>query len=294
MASSDQLRVQGFSGGNNLALTKKLLRSRQEISALRLLGLADHLRKTDRYGAILCLTDELRSASASGFWRVWGTPAAHLWVRLAWELALPAGRRSSLLSKHAAWLGRSVEEFAQEHLPQLGVFTLALHLASGTSYRTSQAVPVGPMGSFPGAGVAWCSGHPLTLLGCTAAGELVVQDKGGERICEISSYACERSPFFRVPEARGRGVIYVDCWDTCSRMDYDGMEWTPRETDYLCVLDASTRLGHALQVIEDYCPEINDEVATVISLAVPLRVLSEAEWKCFVLAWPCLLLKRRR
>jgi HEXXH motif-containing protein len=276
MASPDQLQVQGFSGGSNLALTRKLLRSCQELSALRLLCLADHWRKANQYRAILFLADELRDASASGFWRVWGTPAAHLWMRLAWELAMPPGRRSSLLSKHAGWLGRTIEEFAQEHLPQLGVFTMALHLAAGTSYRTSQAIPVGPLGSFPGAGVAWCSGVPFTLLGCTAAGEILVQGKCGDRACEISCQPCERSPFFRVPEARGRGVMYVDCWDTCSRMDYDGMEWTPREADYSRVRDASTRLSHALQVIEGYSSEISEEVAAVISLAVPLRVLSDA------------------
>jgi HEXXH motif-containing protein len=53
-------------------------------------------------------------------------------------------------------------------------------------------------------------------------------------------------------------------------------QWTPRETDYSRVRDGSTWLRHALQVIEGYSSEISEEVATVISLAVPLRVLSDA------------------
>jgi HEXXH motif-containing protein len=179
------------------------------------------------------------------------------------------------VTNHAAWLGKSVEQFLNDHLKQLGVFTVGAKLQDGQAYRLPIPVPVDPIGSFPGTGVAWRASGPFILLGCTAEREVLARlEASQETAFPVEPEPRDRPTVFRVPIASGRTNLWVDTWDTCSRLDYAGMEWTPRVTAYPAVKAAARRLSDALSRIEEYDPHIAEEVGIILSLATPLQLLS--------------------
>jgi HEXXH motif-containing protein len=275
MNSGEAFEVRSFSGGGNLLLTRSLLQARQRMNGLELLAIARHLKDTGRHPLFQPFLDDLRAVPPADFWQVWTSPAAYLWTRLAWQGLQYPRQPSDLVERHAAWLAKRFEQFLSDHLKQVGLFTVAAHLHMGDAYRAPALVPLDATGSFPSAGVGWRAPRPFALRGCTAAGEVLAHLEGGEIAYGVLSEPGADSPFFRVPAAIGRGALWVDAWDTCSRLDYAGMEWTPRVTEYPAVRDAARRVTGALARIEAYSPCIAEEIGHILSVATPLRAVSE-------------------
>ncbi len=274
MTGGDLVYVRGFSGGGNLPLTMSLLQTRRRVNGVELLAVARHLKEIRQHPFFLDLLDDLRAVQPTSFWPVWGSPAAFLWTRLALQSLQHKRQASELVTHHAAWLGKTFERFLGDHLKQLGLFTVAAKLREGQPYRLPTPVPVDAIGAFPGTGIAWQAPGPFILLGCTADREVSARLEAHETTFPIEPEPGEGSPFFRVPAAAGRGILWVDAWDACSRLDYVGMEWTPRITAFPAHQEAARRVSGALSRIEAYEPRIADEVGFTLSLATPLQPLS--------------------
>lgn len=268
-------QVEGFSSGRNQQLTRQLLRRRQEMNGLELLAIARHVDDTGQFPVFGKIFSDFRSLPTDHFWRVWTSPAAYLWTKLAYNAVRPSDHRSDMFFRHATWLGKGVEEFATDHMAQLAVFTTAAQLLQGSPYRAPCPVPVDPIGSFPGAGFSWQHEVPFSLLGCTADAEIIVQIDGMERAWRANSVPGMDSPFFKTPHAAGRGIIWIDGWDSCMRMNYAGMEWSPRVTDYVSIEAAADRVSGALTRIEAYSSGIAEEAGDVLVQGAPLQLGSD-------------------
>ena len=269
------IRVEGFSGAKNLPFTRQLLRRRQEANGLELLAIARCVNEGGLSPIFGTLVQGLRAVPPELFWRIWTTPASYLWTKLAFDVVRPIHRRSPLLARHAAWLGTSVEQLSTDHLAQIALFTIAGNLAGGTSYSAPCPVPVARLGSFPGVGLSWLSDRPFLLVGGTADGDILVSIDGEEHIWREADSAGNGSCLFRTPLACGKGNIWIDCWDSCMRMNYEGMEWSPRVTDYPSLQVAAQRVSRALARIEAYSETLADEIGEVLTQAAPLKPLSE-------------------
>ena len=250
-------------GARESVATAQLIQERLKRSSLELLAALKVLQ--NRGLAQLGEAERLlRCLPNSNFTRVWSSPDAYFWTRLAFGFA-KGGLKDGLVSKFAEWSRLTVDTFEQGLTERVTLIALSGHAIAGNAVRLDVPTSLPRTGTMAGTSIAWTLTEELRVFGTVNGRLLVGTSLESARPLDPTNYG----GVLRMPEVR-EGDVYIDVWSECVRVDCLGLEQNQRVSDLSLLQRQAEIFERALAIIRAAAAPFYEEVLLILRSATPL------------------------
>lgn len=247
-----------------------LIKARRKQSALELLAILKLLREQEDP---TCVEVEaaLRRLSPSAFARVWSSPGAYLWTRIAFGLVHSA-RQDATTIHFAEWLGATTADLLPLLVERLWGFVLAGLLIDGRSYQLNSPLTLPACGTLPSLGLAWCASRPFRIRGVSAAG-LALTDENGTCLTLEPTTCFPDLEVIQQPLLLQGTELYLDAWSEHALASFKGVEKAARVTRLDDLTIQAGVIRDALCIIQALLPGMHEEMGLLLQTITPLQAL---------------------
>lgn len=270
LIENQRLPLACFLGGASPDGVALLIQARRKQSALELLAILKLLREQE---SPLCVEVEaaLRHLSPAAFARVWSSPGAYLWTRIAFGL-VRSTRQDSTTINFSEWLEATTDQLLPLLIERLWGFVLAGHLIDGRSYTLNSPLALPGSGTLPSLGLAWHASRPFRIHGVSAAG-LVLTDENGTCLTLAPTTCSPGLEVTQQPRLLEGAELYLDVWSEHALASFKGVEKTRRLTRTDDLKIQAEVIRDALGIIQTLLPGMYEEMGLLLQTITPLQAI---------------------
>lgn len=270
LIENQRLPLSCFLAGSSPDGVALLVQARRKQSALELLAILKLLREQE---GSLCDEVEaaLRSLSPSAFARIWSSPGAYLWTRIAFGL-VHSGRQDLTTIHFAEWLGATATQLLPLLIERLWGFVLAGLLIDGRSYRLNAPLALPESGTLPSLGLAWRASVPFRIHGVSAAGLDLIDNTGA--CLTLAPTTCPHGLEVIQQRSLMEGTdLHLDVWSEHALASFNGVEKAARVNHPDDLMIQAGVIRDALCIIQALLPGIHEEMGFLLQTITPLQAL---------------------